>query len=352
MPMKQLLCLLLALIVLIGTAACTPTSPKDYALSQENAGLTVHFIDVGQGDSTLLESNGEFVLVDAGERDYGETVLRYIQSRGAQTLKYIIATHPHSDHIGGIRTVLDGIKTENFITVETDCDTYSWLKTLRKVDALGVRYIDAVPGDTYRFGNAGFTILAPLADGYEGYNNYSVVIRAEYGDVRFLMTGDAEEESEAEMLEAGEDLRADVLKCGHHGSSDATTAPFLKAVNPSYAVISCGSGNDYGHPHRETLQKLGALGCAVYRTDLQGNIIAHTDGQRLEFSTQADTGGTVYSPLDTRSPTVYIGNRSSHIFHNPDCDGVQTMNPNNQIEFESRDEALGQGYTPCPRCNP
>ena len=282
--MKRILCAVLALVILLTVSSCKLYTPKQYAEGEANAKLIVHFIDVGQGDSILLESNDEFVLIDAGERGSGDTVSSYINERGADELKYVIATHPHTDHMGGMRTVLDDIAAENFITAETDCATNTWIKLLKTVEEKKINFIDAKSGDTYTFGSASFTILAPNSDSYDGYNNYSVVTKVTCGDISFMLTGDAEKESEYEMVSSGADLRADVLKCGHHGSSTSTTAKFLKAVNPSYAVISCGKDNDYGHPHKETLQKLNALDTTILRTDQMGTVIAYTDGTGLSFS--------------------------------------------------------------------
>ena len=346
--MKKLLCFILVLALAL-TAACTP---KQYEIDQEAASLIVHFIDVGQGDSTLLESRGEFVLIDAGEKEYGAEVVRYLKSRGAKHLKYVIATHPHTDHIGGLTKVINSIDTENFITAETDQSTRTWLNVLDAVDKNNVNYIDAEAGATYSFGEARFTIFAPLSDSYSGYNNYSVVTKVICGKVSFLLTGDAEKQSEKEMLGSGEDLRADVLKCGHHGSSTASTAAFLKAVRPTYAVISCGRNNDYGHPHRETLKKLGMLGCAVYRTDELGTIVAATDGTTITFST--DDGELSAPTAEEEEPAAgeYIGNRNSHVFHLPSCSGVATMSEKNKVVFTSREEAVEQGYTPCSKCEP
>lgn len=288
--MKRFFCVLLTLTMLFATASCSQPLKEETVTAYETtvditAKLTVHFIDVGQGDCTLLESDGEFVLIDAGERDCGDMVLEYIDNCGADELKYVIATHPHSDHVGGLGTVLSGMYTENFITVETDCATKTWTRTLTAVEEQDINYIDAEVGDTYTFGSARFTIMAPLSNSYSGYNSYSVVTKVECGNIRFMLTGDAEKKSEYEMVAAGEDLSADVLKCGHHGSSTSTTAKFLKAVNPAYTIISCGEDNEYGHPHSETIQKLNTLGCEIFRTDTMGTIIASTDGKELTFST-------------------------------------------------------------------
>lgn len=354
--MKKLLCLILSLVILLSTAGCDIRSPKEQEIADENALLKVHYMDVGQGDGILLESKGEFVLIDAGEKEYGDNVLKYIKKRGAKLLKYVIATHPHSDHVGGLTKVINGIDSENFITVETDQSTKTWLNVLKAVDKNDVNFIDAEAGDTYSFGEARFTIMAPLSDSYSGYNNYSVVTMVECGDIRFLMTGDAEKESEKEMLAAHKDLHADVLKLGHHGSSTSSTAAFLKAVDPAYAIISCGKNNDYGHPHKETIKKLNLMGCTYLRTDTLGTIVATTDGEHLSFSTEkGDVEIATYSAGETHAPdesAPYIGNKNSHVFHNPNCSGVKNMSEKNKVEFTTREEAVDAGYTPCSTCDP
>ena len=350
--MKRLLSIIMALITLVSFASCGVQSPKSFEQANDGVELLVHFIDVGQGDSILLESEDEFVLIDAGEKEYGSAVVKYIKSRGAKKLKYVIATHPHTDHIGGMAKVLDSISAENFITSETDQSTKTWLNVLDTVDKKDINYIDAVAGSTYSFGEAAFTILAPLGSGYSGYNDYSVVTKVTCGDVSFMLTGDAEKTSEKEMLKSGEDLSSDVLKCGHHGSSTSSTAGFLKAVDPKYAVISCGVDNDYGHPHKETLKKLSLLSCPVYRTDEMGTVIAQTDGVTVSF-THAD-GTAIPTPAipDYSGPDYYVGNKNSHVFHLPTCSGAKSMSEKNRVELKSRDEAIAQGYTPCSMCDP
>lgn len=359
--MKRILCAVLALIILLTVSSCKLYTPKQYAQGEADAKLIVHFIDVGQGDSILLESDDEFVLIDAGERSYGDTVSSYINERGADELKYVIATHPHTDHMGGMRTVLNDIAAENFITTETDCATNTWIKLLKTVEEKKINYIDAKSGDTYTFGSASFTILAPNSDSYDGYNNYSVVTKVTCGDISFMLTGDAEKESEYEMVNSGADLHADVLKCGHHGSSTSTTAKFLKAVDPSYAVISCGKDNDYGHPHKETMQKLNTLGTTILRTDQMGTIVAYTDGKGLSFSAANNNLPTELNKAEHEAATAkaaepqeasYIGNKNSHVFHTPDCGGVKNMNEKNKVTFENREEAVEAGYHPCSSCNP
>ena len=204
--MKKLISLLLILTLAVLTAACELPSPAEAEAAVPPGSLRVHFIDVGQGDSTLLESDGEFVLVDAGEDLNADTLVTYLISHGVRRLKYAVVTHPHSDHYGGMAAVLDSIPAERFITVETDCSAGAWMRLLHLVDDSDIPFSDAFPGDTYSFGSASFTILAPLSDDYEGYNDYSAVMRVTCGDIRFMLTGDAEKESEYEMLDAGEDV--------------------------------------------------------------------------------------------------------------------------------------------------
>lgn len=351
--MKKILCLLLAAVLALAATSCSWFSPKQSELALESSKLLVHFIDVGQGDSILLESKGEFVLIDAGEKEYGSDVVKYIRRRGADELKYVIATHPHTDHIGGLTKVINSVDTLNFITVETDQSTRTWLNVLEAVEKNDVNYIDAVPGATYRFGEASFTILAPLGSGYTGYNDYSVVTKVTCGEVSFLLTGDAEKTSENEMIDAGENLSADVLKCGHHGSSSSSTAKFLKAVRPGCAVITCGRDNDYGHPHKETLKKLNLLGCQIYRTDQSGTIVARTDGVTITFlSADGDILGEYIHTDAPSAEFTYIGNRNSHVFHLPNCAGVKSMSDKNKVEFTTREEAIAEGYTPCSQCEP
>ncbi len=350
--MKRILSVILALMITILFSSCTP---KQITEPSSSVGMTVWFLNVGQGDCTLLESGGEYMLVDAGERDYSEQIVNFLRERGVERLSYVVATHPHSDHIGGMKTIINTFGTDTFITRETDSDTFTWTKLLKAVRDKGCCYLDAKVGSSYALGDARFTILAPLKDGYEGYNNYSVVLMVQCGEARFLLTGDAERESEIEMLEAGEELNADVLKCGHHGSSDASGAAFLQAVNPACAVISCGQDNEYGHPHRETIERLSLLGAEVLRTDTMSTISASTDGRTITFHTEGgsyEASFTAGKKKTTPAALDLIGNLKSRYFHDPTCKGAKDIKEKNRTTFSSRSEALEQGYEPCPNCKP
>ena len=315
--------------------------------------LNVHFIDVGQGDCTLLESDGKFVLIDAGEKEYENTVCAYLKENGVKTIDYVIATHPHSDHCGGLTMVIDTFDCKNFITVETDQRTNVWMSVLRAVDKNDVNYIDAKVSDTYTFGESQFEIMGPYGNDYgDNYNNYSVVIKASCGDTSFLFTGDAEALAESEMIENGAELEADVLKVGHHGSSTSNSNAFLSAVRPKCAVISCGKDNEYGHPHKEILNALKRRGTTVFRTDELSTIIASSDKKQVRFYYKTTDKISEQVMSDNSNKISYVGNKNSKKFHFADCDGAKSMNKSNKVEFDSREDAVSKGYTPCKTCKP
>ena len=176
----------------------------------------------------------------------------------------------------------------------------------------------------------------------------SLVLRLTYGSTSFLFTGDAAREEEADILETGYDVSATVLKAGHHGSAGSTTYPFLRAVAPSYAVISCETDNSYGHPHHETLSRFRDADVTVYRTDLQGTVLCHSDGKNLSFTTEKNAGIDT-NPAQTEAEG-YIGNINSHVFHRTSCSGLP--DEKNRIYFSGRSEAVAAGYSPCGRCEP
>jgi len=254
------------------------------------AELSVHFIDVGQGDSTLIISGDRTVLIDAGDSEGGQAVRSYLVSQKVDHLDYIIATHPHSDHTGGIETVLESFETGTLLIPvfsengKSEDDLYAWHELNRTAEAAGIAMTEAVPGMTLDLGISSLSVLAPSGD-YDEINNYSVVTELVHGDNSFLITGDAETESEADMLKSGVLEDIDVLKAGHHGSSTSTGSEFLEIVKPEYAVISCGAGNSYNHPSASVMKRLGEYGVRVFRTDLQGSIIAESDGKTICFLT-------------------------------------------------------------------
>ena len=257
--------------------------------SIENPGVTVHFIDVGQAKSIFVEAPGKNVLIDAGERDQGAMIIRYLVSHGIRSLDIVIGTHPHSDHIGGLAAVIGGMNVDTVILPripeEITPTTATYTGLLEAVANAGLRITPARPGDVYDLGKgAELTILGPV-DHYNELNDMSVVSRLRFGDVSFLFTGDAMKDAEEDILAAGGSVSASVLDVGHHGSRTSTNERFLLAVNPAIAVISCGIDNMYGHPHGDVITLLRKHGQKIYRTDTDGTVVIATDGESLGVKT-------------------------------------------------------------------
>lgn len=255
---------------------------------QDGSGLEIHYLDVGQGDATLILCDGHAMLIDAGDNDQGTAVQSYLESQGVTTLDYVIGTHPDADHIGGLDVVLYKFDCKTVIMPDFEKDTRTYDDVVQTMKQK--RYKNTLPevGTVYELGSAVFTIVAPNGEYGDNANDYSVGILLQHGENRFLFTGDAEEASEADMLENGIDLKADVFKAAHHGSRTANTEEFLQRVEPDYAVISCGEDNSYGHPHGEVMNRLRAMGTSVFRTDEQGTIVAYSDGTQITFNMSPD----------------------------------------------------------------
>ncbi len=252
--------------------------------------VEVHFIDVGQGDSILIRCEGYDILIDAGENDQGSVVNAYLDKAGVEDLDLVIGTHPHSDHIGGMDTVLAEHDAAQII-LPTIPDsqtptTRTYEDVLDAIDAQGLSITEPTPGDVYSFGEGKLEILGPVTDSYDNLNDFSVVCRLDYGEISFLFTGDMESDAEADLMASGAYLDADILKVGHHGSSTSTSQSFLDAVSPEGCVIEVGEGNSYNHPHKEVMDRLEAEGCTIYRTDQNGSVIIGTDGTNWAVQTE------------------------------------------------------------------
>lgn len=246
-----------------------------------SANCEFHFIDVGQGDSTLILTDDAAVLIDAGPTDAAEETVQYIRGY-TDSIDYMILTHPHEDHIGGAVKIINSLQVKNVIMTDASNDVVTFSRLINVIEESGVRVIEAQVGNTYDADGIELLILAPLAD-LGDFNEYSVVTRVQYKDVSMIVPGDAESGSEGLMLEtylSGE-LNADILKLGHHGSRTSSTSEFLAAVNPRWSIASCGLNNSYGHPHQQTLERAGELGIPVLRTDEMGTIVFATDGEDL-----------------------------------------------------------------------
>lgn len=250
--------------------------------------FSIHFIDVGQGDSTLVISNGEYLLIDAGENGHETEVINYLRSMNVDKLDYIIATHQHSDHIGGIPEVLEEFECDNIImprlTKAQTPTNSTYTAFLKAVEASEAKVIAAKPGLVYAVGGAQFEILGPVTDDAEDINSMSAVTKVTYGENSFLITGDAETDEEKEIIENGANLDCDVLRAGHHGSTTSSSKDFLNAVTPEICVISCGANNDYGHPHDKALNRIKKHTEEIYRTDICGSIVMTSDGENIDIS--------------------------------------------------------------------
>jgi beta-lactamase superfamily II metal-dependent hydrolase len=246
--------------------------------------LMVHFIDVGQGDSILIQApGGELGLIDGGEADSG--VVQYLQRLGIAHLNLIIATHPHSDHIGGLVQVLNAIPVDKVITNGVSCTTLTYEHFLDAIMASQAEYVEAKRGDTITLGALDFNVLSPVDNTDQDLNDGSLVLKLVYDRVSFLFTGDAQTTAEDSMLAAGLDVSATILKVAHHGSRTGSPLSFLTAVRPEVAIYSAGAGNDFGHPHPETIEALKTVGAKIYGTDINGTIIVTTDGVLYSIST-------------------------------------------------------------------
>ncbi|MBQ7953423.1 MAG: MBL fold metallo-hydrolase [Clostridia bacterium] len=224
-------------------------------------GISVIYVDVGQADcEVIMLPNGINIIIDAGKNDTEDELVEKLRGYGIQRFDYVIATHPHEDHIGGMDKVIDSFEIGCVYMPDASSNTDTFNNMLNSIENKNVRVVKAKAGvSVINEENVNMVFVAPNSDKYEETNNYSAVLKLTYGKRSFLFTGDAESASEKEMLENGMDIRADVLKVGHHGSSTSSTKDFIKAVNPEYAIIEVGEGNSYGHPHDEILDVLEGI---------------------------------------------------------------------------------------------
>ena len=343
--------------------------------------LQVHFVDVGQGDCTLITCNGEAMLIDAGDNDKGTRVQKYLKDQGISNLKYVIGTHPDSDHIGGLDVVIYKFSCDNILMPDATSDTKTYLDVLAAIDSKGYKITTVSEGDTFTLGDASFEVLSPVkGHPYDDDNNNSVVIRLDYYNNRFLFMGDAEYQPQ-QVIYYDDTLnaKADVIKVSHHGANRGYMKAFYDEVQPEYAIISCGKGNKYGHPHSDVLNDFKNRGVKAFRTDEQGTIVAVSDGNNIFFDktesttwavgeevsdTSASETATI-SKTDANNATVeaappsedvtYVLNTNSMKFHYPDCGSVADMKMKNRLDLTCTRDTLFERYpeiTPCKRCNP
>lgn len=256
-----------------------------------DAHLKMHVIDVGQGDSILIQCGEHNVLIDCGENGMGETVLDYLDRAGVTHLDWLVATHPHSDHIGGMDTVLNSeITVDNMMMPRTSKSMTPTTKTykdlLSAIKNKGLKVTQPNPGQTYDLDGVTMLVLSPKKNAdYDDLNDYSVVLKFTYKDISIFTGGDANKKVEKELLQTAYDMSADIYKVSHHGGKESSCDEFVKAVNAKYSAISAGKDNKYGHPKQETLDRLNEINSQIKRTDIDGSIIYETDGMNIAVTT-------------------------------------------------------------------
>ena len=268
------------------------------------ADIEIHYLNVGQGDCAVALCDGKAMIIDGGRSGQSRFVYSYLRSAlGLDALEYMVATHPDSDHIGGLSAALNACTVGAiYSSVEND-DTKAFQSFLKYAARQGLSPIIPQAGDTCALGGAEIAFIAPLT-AYADDNNGSIVLKITYGRVSFLFTGDIEAAAEADILQSGTDVRAAVLKIAHHGSDTSSTDAFLKAVQPQYAIISVGD-NAYGHPSAQVLDRLQANGITVYRTDANGTIICRSDGESISFSVEKNESAAAASPEPENAAAPY-----------------------------------------------
>lgn len=350
----------------------TENTEKDIELP-ENSNFEVHYIDVGQADAALVLCDDETMLIDGGNVADSSLIVSYLNKRNISHLDYVIGTHAHEDHIGGLSGALSVATAGKVYAPKTEADSKAYQNFKSKVQAQGLQITNPTPNETFTLGSSSVRILAPITESVSDINNTSIILKITYGSTSFLFTGDAEREEEQDIINKGYDLSATVLKVGHHGSENSTSYVFLREVMPEYAIISVGKNNSYGHPTEEALSRLRDSDTKVYRTDLQGDIIAKSDGKTVTItpSRNADieTNTTIKEKEQTYIPpavsvpaqqeqsyestTAYIGNANTKKFHYPDCHSVDRMKDSNKVRLNcTRSQAISKGYSPCGNCNP
>ena len=278
-----------SLLIIISMLSLTLFGCKDSNTNNKTSNtsnMTVHYINIGQGDAELIQVNGKNMLIDSGSRTNKKDLISYLDKLKIKKLDYVIATHPHEDHIGNMDKVIDKYEIGSFYSPKITHTTKSFENMINSLKKKNLKINVIKEGiDSIDLGkNTKVEIFSPKSGGYgkdTSMNNYSPIMKITYGKNSFLFTGDAEKLEENYVLNKNYNLKSDVLKLGHHGSSTSTSYKFLEKVDPSIGIISCGIDNKYGHPHKETLANLKKLKVKIYRTDKDGTIVLESNGNKI-----------------------------------------------------------------------
>lgn len=348
------------------------------SISSIKGECNVWVLDVGQGSSTLVESDGEYMLIDGGDSDKSSYLVSYLKKKEITNFKYVIATHYDADHLNGVVGALNVFDVENVICPEYTTTTRVYNSFISIMDNKKINRIQPIVGETYSLGRGEFTIIAPNSTGYSNVNDYSVGIRFKYNNKSFLVAGDATNISEEEIVNNSIDINSDVYIVNHHCSSGSSSSEFLNKIDPEYAVISAGKGNAYGHPAYKTLEKLNKIGAKIYRTDIEGEIEFSFTEKEIQFNKDSynklESGEKINKDSyennqdnklissnegDNRSienessnkSDNYVLNKNTKKIHKDDCKSVKQMSDNNKVYFDGTiDEAEAQGYSKCQNC--
>ena len=369
--LKRLSIFILALVLTLTSVLGINYDNVSFAAKQNTTKtetLKVHYIDVGQGDSIFIQlPNGQTSLIDGGPGSSSKTVVNYLKKQKVKKIDYLIATHPHEDHIGGLTQVINTFDIGKVYMPDVTHTTKAFENLLLAIKNKGKKITVTKAGDVLvDEKNLKYEALAPNSDSYDNLNNYSIVLKLKYKNNAFLFMGDAEKPSEDEILNAGLDIKADVIKVGHHGSNSSSGGKFVTNVSPKHAVVSCGKGNSYGHPHKETINRFTGNKIKLYRTDRDGTVVFTSDGEKItviklgaqqKSNNNKGSSSKKSAPAKTKKKppagstskkeaTVYVTNTGSK-YHRAGCRYLKKS----KIPIKLS-EAKNQGYTPCKVCNP
>lgn len=364
------------------TGGTTASTTPSVVIPPQNSSFEAHFIDVGQADAAVILCDGKAMLIDGGNVGDSSKLYTYLKNHNISHLDYVIGTHAHEDHIGGIAGALNYASVDTVYCPVTSYTSDAFNNFNKAVQKHNASISIPSVGTTFNLGSASCKILAVNTS--SDTNNSSIVLRITYGDTSFLFTGDAEREVEQNILGHGETLQSTVLKVGHHGSETSTSYVWLREIMPEYAIISVGAGNSYGHPTEEVLSRLRDADVKTFRTDMQGDIICTSDGKTVTVATSRnsdadvfggiggnstqkptepeetqkptepkETQGTDDSDNDTQQGTHYVLNTNTKKFHYPGCASAKKISEKNRQDFYgTREELIAMGYSPCGNCDP
>mgnify|MGYP001099556198 FL=1 len=334
--MKKLFSIFLLMILITG---CSTTSTPNKEVSN-NIKSQVTYINVGQGDSTLIQNNNQTVLIDAGHGDgYENASLNYLKEHYINALDALILTHCDADHINDAKNIIYQLNVKKIYMSSRTSSSYTYMKLLNTIKEKKKKITVPKVGDTFQVGVGSIEFIG-VGEGAQNNNDSSLCMRYDDGYHRFVFTGDAAESMEKKLNK----VQCDVFQAGHHGSTYSNSDNLLSRMKASYVVVSCGKDNMYGHPHKEALQRFSRYNMVVYRTDELGTIRCVSKKNKLTFNGKEE--------ITTTQTTQYIGSKNAKKYHKEDCQYVKTISDKNKVYFSSSQEAQNEGYIPCKACNP